>query len=208
MSRGDRPLNGFSRPAAVVLGLLALIAAGPAAAHTGAALEGGFVAGFAHPLRGFDHLLAMVAVGIWGAFLGRPLILLLPMVFPTVMAVGGVGGMAGLPFPPVELGIALSVLVLGLAIAFAQRAPVWAACLMVGLFGLFHGFAHGQELPVAGDPLAYSLGFVLATGLLHLAGIALGLLSRYPPGRLALRGAGAAIAAAGGWFVVQALAAA
>ena len=192
-------------PVVLVLGLLTLFLAGPAAAHTDPGLSGGFLAGFGHPLRGVDHLLAMVAVGIWGAILGRPLVVLLPLIFPTVMAVGGVIGMAGLPFPPVELGIAGSVLVLGLAIALAQKAPVWAACLIVGVFGVFHGYAHGVELPGSSDPVAYSAGFVVATGLLHLAGIALGLLSRYPRGKLAMRGAGAGIAAAGSWFLLQAV---
>ena len=114
-------------------------------------------------------------------------------------------GIAGVPFPPVEVGIALSVLLLGGAVAAAYKAPVWLACVLVGAFGLFHGYAHGQELPTAADPVAYGLGFVLATGVLHLAGILVGLLSERPGGRTTTRLLGGAIAAAGVWFLFQAL---
>ena len=164
----------------------------------------GFQGGFMHPLSGPDHLLAMVAVGIWGAFLGRPLIYLLPMIFPTVMAVGGVLAMAGMRLPPVEIGIALSVLVLGGAILFKWRAPVWLAAVIVAIFGLFHGYAHGLELPSMSNPVSFSLGFVIATGLLHVAGIVIGLLRERSGGEAILRGAGAAIAAAGVWFLAVA----
>ena len=181
----------------------AMLVATPALAHTDTAANG-FAAGFAHPIGGLDHLLAMVAVGLWGAFLGRPLIVALPILFPFVMALGGVLGMAGVPAPPIEAGIALSVFALGLAIATALRAPVWAACLVVGGFALFHGYAHGQELPAAADPFGYSAGFVLATGLLHLAGIGIGLGTQRPTGRLAARALGGVIALAGVWFMVQA----
>jgi urease accessory protein len=181
-------------------------AAAPVAAHQGATIAGGFSTGFMHPLGGVDHLLAMVAVGLWGAFLGRPLIVVLPVIFPTVMAVGGALGMAGVDLPPVETGIALSVLVLGLMIALGVRAPVWIAAPIVAVFAIFHGYAHGQELPSALDPVAYSLGFVLATGLLHVAGIGLGLINRVHGGMVVTRGIGAAIAAAGVWFLVKALA--
>ena len=186
---------------AVALAVALALVAGPALAHEGTGLAGGFAAGFQHPLAGYDHLLAMVAVGLWGAILGRPLIVALPAIFPAMMALGGVAGMAGLPVPPVELGIALSVLVLGAAIALAWRAPVWLACVMVGAFALFHGYAHGQELPSAADPLGYSAGFVLATGLLHLAGVAVGLAALRPRGLVALRAVGGLIAAAGVWFI-------
>lgn len=193
-----------SRLVAIPILISLVLLAGPAAAHDGGGTAGGFLEGFRHPLGGLDHLLAMVAVGIWGAFLGRPLLYVLPLLFPTLMAMGGVVGMAGLPIPPVEVGIALSVLVLGAAIALAQRAPVWLACLVVGVFGLFHGYAHGAELPVASDPVAYSAGFVLSTGLLHLAGIGIGLLSHYPAGRVAARLAGGGIAVAGAFFLYRA----
>ena len=177
-----------------------LLIAGPASAHGGTGLPGGLEAGFLHPLTGPDHLLAMVSVGIWGAFLGPPLIHALPAIFPLMMVAGAELGMLGAPMPPVELGVAASVLALGGAIAAGWRAPAWAACLLVGLFALFHGYAHGRELPSAADPLGYSAGFVLATGLLHLSGIALGTL------KARARPIGAGIGLAGLWFVYRAVA--
>lgn len=190
---------------AVAVGALMLAFASPAMAHEGTGLVGGFVAGFTHPLSGPDHMLAMISVGLWGAFLGRPLVYALPMIFPTVMAVGAGMGMIGVPLPPVEIGIALSVLTLGLLILFAVRAPVPVACVIVAAFGLFHGYAHGVELPSAADPIGYSAGFVLCTGLLHLTGIALGLLKFSRAGTLALRGAGGVIAVFGAMFWVGAM---
>jgi len=186
----------------LVMSLGALAA--PAWAHDETGLAGGFISGLKHPVLGFDHLLAMVAVGLWGAVLGRPLIAALPAIFPAFMVVGGLLGIAGAPMAPVEIGIALSVLLLGAAIAARFVAPVWLACLLVGVFGLFHGYAHGQELPVAADPTAYGLGFVLATGALHGAGIGLGLLDRRRGGRRALRVLGALIALAGVYFLYKA----
>ncbi len=177
----------------------------PASAHSAKSLSLGFVGGFLHPLSGPDHLLAMISVGLWGAFLGRPLIYLLPVVFPTVMAFGGVLGMAQVPFPRVEIGIAISVIVLGVAILWRWRAPVWLAAVIVGIFGLFHGYAHGLELPSMANPVSFSLGFVLATGMLHVLGICIGLLRDRPRGEALLRGMGAVIAAAGGWFLYMAL---
>lgn len=201
-SSGPWRMSGAGALAATAL----FAAAGPASAHTGTGLAGGFVAGFFHPLTGFDHMLAMVSVGLWGAFLGRPLIVALPVVFPSLMAFGALLGMANVPLPPVEIGIAVSVLVLGGAIALAQKAPVWAACLIVAVFGLFHGYAHGRELPSAADPIGYSAGFVFSTGLLHVAGIALGFLNDRPGGRIATRAMGGLIAAAGVAFFVKAVA--
>ncbi len=189
------------RLAAIVLA----IAAGPAAAHTGTGLAGGFQSGFLHPLSGFDHLLAMVSVGLWGAFLGRPLIVALPVIFPTVMAVGGVLGIAGVRLPPVEIGIAVSVLVLGAMIAGKVRAPVWLAALIVAVFAIFHGYAHGKELPSAADPVGYSAGFVLATGLLHVVGIGIGLIADRPGGATVVRGLGGLVMIAGAWFLWVAL---
>ena len=142
-------------------------------------------------------MLAMVSVGLWGAFLGRPLIYLLPIIFPLVMVAGAALGMLGTPMPPIEYGIAASVIVLGACIAGAFRAPVPIAALIVGTFAIFHGYAHGRELPSAADPLGYSLGFVLATGLLHVAGIALGLMGHRPRGAIAIRFGGAVIAVIG-----------
>ncbi len=183
---------------------IALAAGGPAGAHSAKSLALGFGGGFLHPLSGPDHLLAMVAVGLWGAFLGRPLVYLLPVVFPTVMAFGGVLGMARIGLPPVEYGIALSVLVLGMAILAKWRAPVWLAAAIVGLFGLFHGYAHGLELPSMANPVTFSLGFVLATGMLHVLGIVIGLIRERSRGEWVLRSLGAVIALAGVYYLYAA----
>lgn len=189
----------------LLLAIAALVFASPAQAHMGTGLPGGFISGFLHPLTGWDHLLAMVSVGLWGAFLGRPLIVALPVIFPTVMAFGAFLGMAGVPFPPVEVGIGLSVLLLGAVIAAAWRAPVWAACTIVAIFALFHGYAHGKELPSAADPIGYSVGFVLSTGMLHVAGIGIGLLNERPGGVVVTRALGGLIALAGVYFLFTAL---
>ncbi|MEO7277365.1 MAG: HupE/UreJ family protein [Sphingomicrobium sp.] len=187
------------------MSLILLIGAPTAAwAHMGTGLAGGFVSGFSHPLSGADHMLAMISVGLWGAYLGRPLVIALPVIFPNMMAIGAGIGMAGVPLPPVELGIALSVLTLGLMILFAVRAPVWAACAVVAMFGLFHGYSHGVELPSAADPIGYATGFVLCTGLLHVAGIALGSLRGLRFGDIGLRVGGGLIAVCGLFFLVQA----
>jgi urease accessory protein len=175
----------------------ALLLSNTASAHTGTGLPGGFVSGFKHPFSGIDHLLAMISVGLWGAFLGRPLIYALPVVFPAMMVVGAIMGMLVVPLPPVELGIALSVVVLGGCIALSVRAPLWAASIIVAVFAVFHGYAHGKELPSAADPVSYSAGFVLATGFLHVAGICLGFLNDLPSGVIATRSMGAVIAMVG-----------
>lgn len=178
-----------------------ILLASPAQAHSGTGLPGGFAAGVAHPLTGADHMLAMVAVGLWGHFLGRPLIYLLPMVFPMMMAVGAGIGMIGIALPPVELGIAVSVVILGALVLGAVRARPWLACAVAALFALFHGYAHGIELPSAADPIGYSLGFVFATGSLHVLGIAIGTLARVPRGEIMLRGLGAIVLACGLFFL-------
>jgi urease accessory protein len=191
-------------------GMIRLIAAatvlapGAALAHTGEGVVGGFLSGFIHPILGFDHVVAMIAVGLWGAFLGQPAIWLLPVVFPLVMAFGGLAGVLGVPLPGVEAGIALSALALGAMVALAVRPPLWVAAILVGAFAIFHGHAHGTELPAAASPLAYGVGFVVATGLLHLSGIALGLLARWPVGLRAVRVGGGLIACAGLFFLIGA----
>jgi urease accessory protein len=179
---------------------VAAAVAAPAYAHSGS-VAGGFAGGFAHPLFGPDHIVAMVAVGLWGAFLGPPALWLLPITFPLVMAFGGVLGIVGVPLPGVEIGIAVSAIVLGLMVALAARPPLWIAALLVGAFAIFHGHAHGAELPASADAVAFSLGFVIATGMLHLCGIGLGQLARWPAGRIAVRAAGGAIALAGVAFL-------
>jgi urease accessory protein len=180
--------------------VLLLVLSGPALAHSGD-VTGGFLGGFKHPLLGPDHIAAMVAVGLWGAFLGPPAIFILPVVFPLVMAMGGVLGIVGVPLPGVEIGVAVSAAVLGMMVALAARPPLWVAAVTVGGFAIFHGHAHGAELPPGADALAFSAGFVIATGCLHLAGIAFGLLARRPAGRIAVRAAGGVIAVTGLMFL-------
>src|SRR5712672_443310 len=182
-----------------------LALAQPAFAHEQVGVAGGLASGVLHPLTGIDHLIAMVAVGISGAQLGAPAIWVLPITFPLVMAFGGVLGVLQIPLPMPETVIALSALVLGAAVAARLRVPFAVAAVIVGVFAIFHGHAHGAELPSAADPLAYGVGFVAATGLLHLCGIALGTLSRWPAGERLTRGLGAAIAALGCYFLAVSL---
>lgn len=192
-------------PRCVASLVLATVAAAlfsaPAFAHTDVGVAGGFISGFSHPLFGPDHLIAMVAVGLWGAQLGRPLIWVLPITFPLVMAFGGLLGLLDVGLPFVEVAIALSAIILGLMVALQVRPPVWVAALIVASFAIFHGHAHGQELPEAANPLAYSVGFVLATGLLHLTGILIGLVIAWPMGVKVVRACGVVIAVLGGYFL-------
>lgn len=190
--------------AALALGLLWLPS--QASAHIVRGEAVGFLTGFEHPISGLDHVVAMLAVGLWGAQLGRPAIWLLPVTFPLVMAFGGFLGLIGVHLPGSEVAIALSGICLGAAVLTEFGPPLWAAAVLVGVFGLFHGYAHGAELPPGDNALLYSLGFVLATGLLHASGIAIGVIHRWPWGRLALRGAGAAIMSCGAFFLWTALA--
>ena len=189
------------RPGAFSAAVL-LLAPNTAFAHTSEGLAGGFLGGFMHPLFGPDHVVAMVAVGLWGAFLRQPAIWLLPIVFPLVMAFGGVLGVVGVPIPSVETGIAASAIILGAMVALAARPPLWSAAVLVGVFAIFHGYAHGRELPDGADAVAFAAGFVMATGTLHLCGIAFGSLARWPVGRLAVRAAGGAIALTGAAYLV------
>lgn len=184
-----------------ILAVPLMLIAAQAGAHTGEGINTGFASGFWHPILGWDHVVAMVAVGLWGAFLGAPSIWILPVVFPLVMAVGGAMGVIGVPLPAVETGIALSGVVLGLLIAFAVRAPIWVAAVIVGVFAIFHGHAHGTELPQAFSPYGYAVGFVVGTGLLHMVGIAFGFLTKSEIGKTAVRGAGGVIALVGAAFL-------
>jgi urease accessory protein len=186
----------MSRPRLFLAALTVVALTSPALAHTGEG-AGGFLAGLAHPVFGPDHVAAMVAVGLWGVFLGAPAMWLLPIVFPLVMAAGGVLGIIGVPLPAVETGIAASAIILGAMVALAARVPLWAAAALVGAFAIFHGYAHGRELPEGANAVAFSAGFVIATGLLHVTGIALGQLARWPAGRFVVRAAGGAIAFVG-----------
>ena len=196
----ERRTKYWLRAASLLIGIAL---SGPALAHTGPGLAIGLLSGFMHPITGLDHLVAMVAVGLWGAQLGAPGIWLLPVCFPAVMALGGVMGVVGVPLGHVELFVALSALVLGGAVAASLRVPFWAAAIVVSVFAVFHGFAHGQELPSAAMPLAYGIGFVTATGMLHAAGIGIGVLTRWPVGAVSIRVLGAAIAGLGGYFLAQ-----
>jgi urease accessory protein len=205
-SLGRRSLyahDGFARMAAAFA-----LAGWPllAWAHAEAGRADGLLAGLQHPVSGLDHVLAMVAVGLWGAQLGAPAIWLLPLTFPLVMAFGGMLGLMGVPLPGAEVGIALSALVLGLAIVTSWRPALWVAAAVVGFFAIFHGHAHGAELPAGASGLTYSLGFVVATGVLHACGIGIGVIQRWSPGQLVLRAAGAGVAAAGAAFLWRALA--
>ena len=173
---------------------------GPALAHTGGMI-GGLESGLLHPITGLDHVVAMIAVGLWGGILGRPAAWLLPVIFPLAMAISGAAAIAGVPLVGTETGIAVSGIVLGLMVLFVARPPLWVSMIMVGVFAIFHGHAHGLELPEAVNPAFYALGFVVATGLLHLAGIVIGLLWRWRSGQVAVRAAGAAIALAGAAFL-------
>lgn len=173
-------------------------------AHIGQGdIGGGLVAGFKHPILGLDHVIAMVAVGLWGAQLGRPAIWVLPVTFPLVMAFGGILGGLGLPLPGVEIAIALSAVALGLMVAFAARPPLWLAGILVAFFAIFHGHAHGAELPDTANAISYAVGFVVATGLLHALGILIGVAQRWRGGAYALRGGGAVIALGGLFFLAS-----
>jgi urease accessory protein len=186
------------------LALLGLLLVWPesASAHIlGGDAAGGFISGFEHPISGLDHIVAMVSVGLWGAQLGAPAIWLLPITFPIVMAFGGMLGLMGVPLPYTEVAIALSAVALGAAVAAEARPPLWVAALLVGFFAIFHGHSHGAELPPDENGLLYSIGFVIATGLLHLTGIGIGLIHRWGAGQMILRLGGAGVAAAGGWFL-------
>jgi urease accessory protein len=158
----------------IAASVLALAAPG-AEAHVGVGDASGFAHGFSHPIGGIDHVLAMVAVGVFAAQLGGKALWLAPSAFVAMMAVGGVLGIAGIELPFVEFGIAVSVIVLGAAIALHVSMPTAFAMGLVGFFAIFHGHAHGAEMPADASGLGYAFGFVLATALLHAVGIGIGL---------------------------------
>ena len=168
-----------------------------ALAHVGDHSHMGFIEGVLHPFSGLDHLLAMVAVGLWASQLGGRALWLLPLTFPVVMAVGAALGFGGVPLPWVEIGITASVLVLGAAVALTLRPSLAVSLPLIGLFAALHGYSHGVELPANASALTYAAGFVAATLVLHLAGIALGLAANRVPLRYAARTAGGAIASVG-----------
>jgi urease accessory protein len=189
----------FHQPARILATVLLLAISGSAAAHPfhpGA----GFGAGFVHPFAGLDHLLAMVAVGLWAAQFGGRYLWAIPLAFVTAMLAGGALGFAGMTLPLLEPMIAASVLALGLLTVLRVRLHA-AGVLLVAVFAVFHGVAHGTELPATAGALPYAAGFVIATALLHLLGLAAGLQAK-----IAARWAGAPIALAGGWLLLSAMA--
>ena len=198
-------MNGRFAPAAL-LGLCLAAWAPAAEAHIVKGEAMGLLSGFLHPISGLDHVLAMISVGLWGAQLGAPAIWVLPVTFPVVMAMGGMLGFLGVPLPGPEIGIALSMVMLGGAVMLEARWPLPIVAGIVGFFAIFHGYAHGTELPAGQSALLYSLGFVVATGCLHLIGIAIGLIHRWGWGRGALRLGGSAVAMAGMAFLWSAVA--
>jgi urease accessory protein len=193
---------------AVLLVTLLLTSSWPLVAwgHVESGQAGGFLSGLSHPVSGLDHVIAMVAVGLWGAQLGMPALWVLPVAFPMMMAFGGMLGLIGIPLPGVEIGIAVSAVVLGLLVLGEIRLPLVAAVGVVAFFAVFHGHAHGTELEPGQNAMLYSLGFVIATGLLHALGIAIGLIHRWDLGRKALRGTGALVMAGGLYFLWGAVA--
>jgi urease accessory protein len=189
-----------------LLGVAMLLLCGTQALH--AHVQRGeivsFRTGFEHPISGLDHVVAMIAVGLWGAQLGAPAIWLLPVAFPMVMAMGGMLGLMGVPLPGSEIGIAASAILLGSAVLSEARPPLMMAAVVVTFFAVFHGYAHGTELPPGQNGLLYSMGFVIATGSLHAVGISIGVVHRWLWGQRLLRMAGGAVACAGAFFMWRA----
>lgn len=187
-------MRGMAERAGLVV--IATALAGPALAHTGAGAVHGFGAGLMHPLFGVDHVLAMVAVGLWAGLTGGRARFAYPLAFVGMMVLAGLWGMSGSSLPGVEIGIAVSVVVLGLAIALRATPPLAAGAAACAIFAIFHGHAHGAELPQGASGVGYALGFVLATAALHGAGLGLaGLLAARAP--LLARVAGGGLALAG-----------
>jgi len=184
-------MNPMKQSRTIVLTALCLFA-GTASAHTGIHTVTGFASGLTHPLSGLDHLLAMIAIGLWAAQQGGRALWAVPATFVSALVLGGGLAWAGLSLPHVETGIASSVLVLGLLIATRRRWAVTAGMAIAAVFAIFHGYAHGLEMPQAASPALYALGFVLATSFLHGVGIAGSVVGRY-----AIQVAGAVIAASG-----------
>ena len=193
--------RGLTISDTILLALALSLVAGAADAHVIQEGASGFGSGFEHPLTGPDHFLAMFAVGLWGAQMGGRQIWTLPVTFPLIMVVGGIAGILHVPLGGIETGIALSIIVLGLAIVLMWHPAEWVALLLISVFAICHGYAHGSELPRAADPADFAIGFVLATGLIHLLGIGVGLVLTRPfDGRL-IRTLGAVVAVAGLYFL-------
>ncbi|WP_339485424.1 HupE/UreJ family protein [Pseudomonas sp. EL_65y_Pfl2_R95] len=173
-------------------------------ASTGAEAHAGVQAGWLHPLSGLDHLLAMIAIGAWSCQMGRRAIWIVPSAFVGCMMLGGLVGFEQVELPGAEIGICLSVVLLGLAIALEKTFPVAIAALGVGIFGVFHGYAHGYEMPVMDNKLAYSAGFLSTTAFLHVVGaVGATLLFKLTKGRAILQVLGWICAVCGGYLFTQ-----
>jgi urease accessory protein len=202
--------SGLKFSSSVVCRLLfvaAALAIAPSAwSHDGTTLPyGSFLSGLTHPVLGLDHLLAMVSVGILSAQIGGKAIWTVPATFVVIMALGGFLGWVDIGLSAIEVGIAFSVLALGTAIAVDRRVPLVAAMSVVGVFAVFHGYAHGAEMPTVAKPVTYALGFMTGTAMLHLAGVVIGDISQhYAKGKIMLRAAGVAIAGTGAFFLLGA----
>ena len=184
---------------------LLLFTPSPVFAHVQQGEAASFLTGFLHPISGLDHVLAMVAVGLWGAQLGIPAIWVLPVAFPLVMAMGGMLGLMGVPVPGIEYGVAASAILLGAAVMLEMRPPLVVTAVLVGVFAIFHGHAHGTELPPNQSALLYSMGFVIATGCLHALGIGIGAVYQWTWGQKVLRAAGAIVFLGGVMFFWRAV---
>ena len=184
------------------LSLLFFFLPGIALAHTGAGQTTGFMYGFGHPIGGADHMLAMVAVGLWAAQIGGRALWIVPGTFVGVMLIGGILGFTGIPVPFVEEGILVSILILGILIVGAFKLPLAYSSMIVGLFAVFHGHAHGAEMPETLSAAWYAVGFALATAMLHLAGMGLGILMQKTNLHTLNRFAGAAIAVSGVYLAI------
>lgn len=196
----------MTQGARLFFGFFAAAASASASAHVGVHADGGFGTGFAHPFLGLDHLLAMVAVGIWAVQLGGRCLLALPAAFVTFVAVGAVLGAAGVTLPQVEGMVAFSVLALGCVVGLSGTAEKWGLTpfFLVAVFALFHGHVHGAEMPVFAAPWQYFAGFAIATASLHALGVVgASTLKKHPA---MVRAGGAAIALAGSWLLLTALA--
>jgi len=188
--------------AKILAALFLVTTSGAALAHPGHSVTG-FAAGLMHPFSGLDHLLAMVAVGLWAAQGNRQKIWLLPATFMTLLAAGAAIATQWTTLPLLETGIAVSVLALGLVVALSLQLPAWLSIAITALFGLLHGYAHGLELPQSAAPAEYAMGFLAATASLHLAGIAAGIASRRRAALLS-RILGSAIAVTGAYLLASA----
>lgn len=187
---------------AAVAGAAALLGAGAALAHPGGSHDYSFLGGFQHPFTGLDHVLAMVAVGLWAGLNGGRALWAWPAAFVGLMIAGGVLGALEVPLPLIEPGILASVVVLGLLIVLAVRLPVLAGAAIIAVFALLHGHVHGMEVHAEPAALTTALGFVAATALLHALGLGIAYAGAGERGRLAVRGAGALVAVAGVYLAV------